>query len=348
MLSMDVGWLDYMPTSAPFRLTRWLPGGGFVLERNPDYAGELPSLREIEYLPLRAVSDDHADSFGNTIFWLSGTPPGLWAEFDLREEFRVEHLASPVFRAIVWNVSAEPLARAGTRRALSAAWDAAAVCEQVYLGEAQGFDFVEGIVLGESSSELAAAELQDVRGMLREDGWEDSDGDGVVDREVEGAPVSLQFELLYTPTDPGLTAALEHYQARLERVGVAVTLTARDFGGYVDLVESGAFDAAVVGFVSGTPIASILQSDGISNFGNFRDRAVDGLMLEYQRQPWGESGSQVLESLRMELNGKVPITPLVRRLEVVAISRAFRGVSVSEQARVGVSLRQAVIGEHRE
>lgn len=121
--------------------------------------------------------------------------------------------------------------------------------------------------------------------LLRDAGWEDRDGDGIVDKEG----LSFRFTLLVNVDDPQRVAVAQAVAQQLAEVGLSVTVQPIAAPSLERQLLDREFTAAVFGWMStsGDPDMFELwhstQAEGGANITSFRSRTVD-ILLEQARR----------------------------------------------------------------
>ncbi len=194
------------------------------------------------------------------------------------------------FTAIFLNGQAQFFTDVRVRQALSLAIDRARLIRDVLGGQAE---------LGNGPIPPAswAYQEQDYRydptaavRLLRDAGWEDRDGDGIVDKEG----LSFRFTLLVNVDDPQRIAVAEAVAQQLSEIGLGVTVQPIPAASLERLLLDRQFTAAVFGWMSksGDPDMFELwhstQADGGANITGFRSRTVD-ILLEQARRSLNRS-----------------------------------------------------------
>ena len=126
--------------------------------------------------------------------------------------------------------------------------------------------------------------------LLREAGWEDTDQDGILEKEIGGVRIPLSFTIVTggKPAERYLTM----YQHDAKQAGVEVKIKYVDWAVLGSLVDRRAFDAIQMGggggLVDFDPRAQ-WHSDGIgpggNNYAGFRNSRVDALIEKARHTP---------------------------------------------------------------
>ena len=129
--------------------------------------------------------------------------------------------------------------------------------------------------------------------MLEEEGWYDSDGDGIIDKEIDGKRVPFRFALTYYVKNPSMKSICEYVSMALKEIGIDARLNGVDVADISAVFDDKDFDALCLGWALGTPPedprqlwhSSGAKEKGSSNAVGFAnaeaDKIIDALDYEY-------------------------------------------------------------------
>ena len=116
--------------------------------------------------------------------------------------------------------------------------------------------------------------------LLKERGWVDSDGDGVLDRN--GVPFA--FTIILSNTSAARMQTAQIIQQQLKKIGVSVELLPMEFGIFLAQRVAGTYDASMESF-SADPSPWSLQDrwgcGASANYGRYCNPAADSLLRAY-------------------------------------------------------------------
>lgn len=131
--------------------------------------------------------------------------------------------------------------------------------------------------------------------LLEEDGWYDSDGDGIRDKVIDGQKISFSFYLSYFVKSPIMKINCEYIAAALKEIGVNCQLKGLDTADLMHDFDNKEFDAIYFGWALGTPPeepkqlwhSSGAKEKGSSNAVGFANPEIDKIIEElvYEDQP---------------------------------------------------------------
>jgi peptide/nickel transport system substrate-binding protein len=131
--------------------------------------------------------------------------------------------------------------------------------------------------------------------LLNEEGWYDSNGDGILDKEINGERVPFSFSLTYYVKNPTTKAIVEFIATALKEIGVQCLPNGVDLTDLTRVFEDKNFDAFLMAWGQGTPPedprqiwhSSQAKEKGSSNAISFMNKEVDEIIekLVYEYDP---------------------------------------------------------------
>lgn len=126
--------------------------------------------------------------------------------------------------------------------------------------------------------------------LLSEAGWKDSDGDGVLDKMIDGKKVDFKFTYLLNTNESRKQSILVIID-ELKKVGIQADVQTLEWSVYLDKTKKHEFDATMGAWIlSDYPPdefqifhSSQIQGEG-SNFTSYRNSEADTLMVQYRNE----------------------------------------------------------------
>ena len=320
--------------TGPYRLLHWETGKEIVLTRNESYWGEKPYLNRIVFkiitdstVALQVLKQGGMDFMGlRPIQWVRQTQT---KRFD--ENFQKLKYPLPSYSYIGWNTRRPMFADRRVRLAMTLLLDREMILKKVLFGLGTVVNGTFYINSPEYDFNLkphpydpkAAVEL------LKAAGWEDHDGDGVVDRE--GVPFAFEF-LISAGSKFGEQIATI-LQENLKGVGIKMEIRKLEWAVFVQRIEDHNFDACTMGWSLGWDtdpyqLWHSSQADKGSNFVGFQNEEADRL-IEAARQEFDpQKRRQMYHRFSEILHEEQPYTFLFTTDALVAVARRFHNVIV--------------------
>lgn len=320
--------------TGPYRLLHWETGKEIVLTRNEAYWGEKPHLNRIVFkiitdstVALQVLKQGGMDFMGlRPIQWVRQTQT---KRFD--ENFQKLKYPLPSYSYIGWNTRRPMFADRRVRLAMTLLLDREMILKKVLFGLGTVVNGTFYINSPEYDHNLkphpydpkAAVEL------LKAAGWEDHDGDGVVERE--GVPFAFEF-LISAGSKFGEQIATI-LQENLKGVGIKMAIRKLEWAVFVQRIEDHNFDACTMGWSLGWDtdpyqLWHSSQADKGSNFVGFQNEEADRL-IEAARQEFDpQKRRQMYYRFSEILHEEQPYTFLFTTDALVAVARRFHNVIV--------------------
>ena len=122
------------------------------------------------------------------------------------------------------------------------------------------------------------------KALLKEAGWEDRDGDGILDNTIDGENVKFEMEYLYNQGNDTRKAVGLLFQEEARKVGIIVNVVSQDWSIFLEHTKQHDFDMYYGGWVS-TPIPNDHKQifhtssyNGGSNYTGFGNDETDALI----------------------------------------------------------------------
>jgi peptide/nickel transport system substrate-binding protein len=271
--------------TGPFRLSSFSPGERLVLERFvPHRDGAF-----LDSIIVRFVKDD----FIAFQLWERGEfdlmtriSPASWRAVESQawafagyQRLRVDENA---YGWIGWNQQRAVLSDVRVRRALAMLYPAEVISKSIEFGLESRTTCP--FLLGSKSCDPAVSPIafdpEGAMAVLHAAGWEDSDGDGV--REKDGQRLSFSF-LLVTSSDR-LTKMVGLFQEQLRRAGVEMTIEPVDAAQSIQRMRTHDFDAAAMIWSIADAVSDQYdlfhssQASGGKNYVNLSDKDIDAIL----------------------------------------------------------------------
>lgn len=279
-------------------------------KRNSDFFDKYAALMDRREVEFKNTPDAEWQSFKNGMTQTYILDPGLTLELQdfLKSSLYKEQAArglsvnqleyvGKMYQYVGWNEAKPFFSNAKVRQALSMAIDRKRIIQQNLNG--LGIE-INGPFSPESSSynkniQPWPYDPEKARRLLAEEGWEDHDKDGIIDKEINGVRVPFRFKLTYFVKQPTTKSIAEYIATSLKEIGIIATLNGVDSADISSEFEGKTFDAIILGWVLGTPPEDLSQTwssegakeKGSSNAIGFANQEADEIIaaLEFEYDP---------------------------------------------------------------
>jgi peptide/nickel transport system substrate-binding protein len=171
--------------------------------------------------------------------------------------------------------------------------------------------------------------------LLSEAGWRDSDGDGVLDKVIDGEKVPFRFEIKVNSGNPTRKSVVLTLQDELRRYGIAAAVRELDWTIFLGDVKTRKFDAVILGWamsVSEPDAYQVWHSSQSANNGSnhiaYKNARVDQILEQYRGEFDSEKRIELYREFQQILSEEQPYTFLFVGKSVVAVEKRIRGVEV--------------------
>ena len=274
--------------SGPYKLAQWDKGQQYILEINPDYYGEKPYFEKITNLFLdpdaafAAVKNGDVDIAEVPVAYANETVKGYHLEYFDSIDVRGISLPTQMDEGklsednltIGNNVTGDP----AIREALNVGIDRNALLEGALNGYGDvSYTGVANQLSWSYEAPFKDGDVEKAKQVLSSAGWNDTDGDGIV--EKDGQPAA--FSVYYNSQASERQAIAVTVAEQAKEIGIDIT----PVGGSWDDIGPNVYSQGVVwGFGSADPMAVQHQYDsrvacvGYDNTEGLNDTAVDSLI----------------------------------------------------------------------
>jgi peptide/nickel transport system substrate-binding protein len=264
--------------NGPYRIEEWAPGKGMVLTINEKYYSDAPPLEKIQlknYGDAESMLGDFVN--GDLDAVLDITPTDAQG---LSSNENVSVLSQPgkTYLYVAWNLKSNFLKEKMVREALAMAINRRRILDEVY----QGMGEISSGPLTPSSwgynAEVTPIEynLERARGILREQGFRDSNRNRLIDKEGD----DFSLRLVTNRENPDRAAILRYVAEDLRELGIRVITETLPTDDFITTLIQGRFDGFIMGWNVGDKIdpAVLWSSQGRYNFISYSNEVVDSLI----------------------------------------------------------------------
>ncbi len=334
--------------SGPYRLKRRIVGQEFVVERREEWymhngkqVRRKPYFNEIRF---RIIEDPNTAllAIKNGDIHEYQITPEQWVTQTGDDDFyRLNTKASGVEWAlgyIGWNCKNPMFEDKRVRQAMSYALDHEEMLQQICYGlyePSTGMFHPTAWMAPNPSPQPYNQDLDKAEDLLDAAGWEDSDGDGIRDKQVNGRKENFEFHLMYGESSitANRTAAL--LKENLSQIGVICHPQPTEFTVMQDKARNHEFQAMMAGWGTGVDPDStenIWSTKAISagrNYCSYSNPEVDKLYQQGKREFDREERAKIYARIHTILWEDQPYTWLYVRNAFYAFNKDLRGYTFS-------------------
>lgn len=230
--------------TGPFIVKEMVADQFITVERNENYWGKKPELREIIF---RHIPDNNAKvmALKNGEIDIM-TDPTLAEIPELKKDFQVLQYPQGYTMKLVFNYERELFEDINIKRAIAHAIDTKALCETIYKGVGRpARALMPPELLFSADSEIKGFKYDPAlaKSFLKQAGYEDTNGDGFADKNGE----NLRLDFLFWGGGTGFKESAEAIAQYLKDIGINAEIVPVDDAAYFDIVYApgGKFDIAL-------------------------------------------------------------------------------------------------------
>ncbi len=328
--------LEAPVSSGPFLLKRYERGALIELRRNPAYRrAPLPRLDAVVF---RIIPDEATllnELLTGGIDVMENVPPEAVARVEASPRLRIARVPDLSYTFVCWNTARPLFSDPDVRRALTMAIDRPAIIEALLggTGRPSAGPVLSFLWAHDGSLRPIDYDPEAARRLLRGAGWEDRDGDGLLDRD--GAPFRFTLE-----TNQGSSLRSDTVQmisAQLRKVGIEATPRILEFGAFIERHEKHDFDAFVGSWRESTKVdlKSAFHSasrNGGYNYGLYSSAELDDLIDRARTETDTPAARRLWWRAQQILARDQPYTFLFERDRLHAIPLRLQGFRPSPRS----------------
>jgi peptide/nickel transport system substrate-binding protein len=215
------------------------------------------------------------------------------------------------------------------RRAITMAVDRAAINAAVFgeYGYVPPGPVSRGLWIWDDERSPIPYDTTEARRLLASRGWEDSDGDGVLDSDAG----RMQFELISRSSSSPSRAAAVILQEQLRQVGIGVTFTDLESLTWHTRSQAGRYDATFGAWGQDPDPSGVLQtwgSSGTSNWGGYRSARFDELLAQAIAAPDRDVARDLWNRAMETIQHDAPAIWMTTLQQSAAVNSRFENVSI--------------------
>ena len=278
---------DNPPGTGPYVITSFTPSTYISLDANMSWWKSLPQVRSISFMlhdTQKAVIESYEYARVNTIFTRSIAAAQYKSGMNsLSLDYRTNQL-----EVLLLNQSYAKLKSEAVRKAIRYAVNVDYIAQNVYMGMVDRTDtpMIPGSwMYNDTLGSYFVNDVQAARQLLADDGWSDTNEDGVLDKFTEeGETLDLNLRL-YVYEEPDNDVRIETanvIKQQLAEIGMNVEIITTTYLDIQEKLSAGSFHLALCSFamdVCPDP-GFLLMSGNTGNYGRYRSTAMTDLCKE--------------------------------------------------------------------
>ena len=314
---------DNPPGSGPYMILEFHPGESMWLSANNGWWKTHPQVQNIDFLlheTARQVIESYEFGRVNAVFTRSITG----AQYKTGTSAVSMNYRTNQLECLLMNNSSYELTN-NARKAIRCVIDKSRLIATAYSGMARetDFPFFPGTwMYNDSYENLWKKDVEKARQLLAEDGWEDSDENGILDKiGSKGKQVNLSLRLYYyeEPDNDVRAVAVNMISDALLEIGIECRIDAMTLPNLEAKLKAGSYDLALVSYamdVCPDP-GFILMKGNTGNYVRYKSEKMDNLCKSLRTQVTQEGYRQKLMDIQALFYEDCPFLCLYWRMGTV-------------------------------
>ncbi len=290
----------YLVGSGPYLFEKWDTGAGVTLVRNPNYwGGSVTTPNYPQKIIFKTIQDNSAALVSaknkevDAMYVIK--PSDFYKDLENADQFSLVKARpfEPAYTYLAWNQLNPLFQDKKVRLALAHMVDRKSIIEKVMYGDGvpiQSHVFYKNTKLLNADLPEIPFDPEKAKKLFEEAGWKDTDGDGILDKVINGKKTDFKFTFL-SNTNPVRKQILLVIVDALKKVGIQAEVQELEWSVYLDKTKKHEFEATYSAWTSPTtppdPFqiwhSSQSQGEG-SNYISFHNKYNDSLIEAYRNE----------------------------------------------------------------
>jgi peptide/nickel transport system substrate-binding protein len=320
--------------TGPYRFKEWVSGEKIVLTSNHDYFEGRPYIDGYIYRIIPDSATMFLELKAGGIDWMGLTPMQYRRQTNdptFARQFKKYRYLSFAYTYIGYNLLSPLFQDKRVRQAISYAINKQKIIKVVFLGlgEVCTGPYKPGTWYYNPRTKRYPYDPEQAKKLLREAGWQDTDGDGILDKK--GKPFA--FTILLNWGNQERLKSAEIIQRQLGQIGIRVKLRVMEWASFInEYIDKKKFEAVILGWSTGPEPDQydIWHSSKTApkelNFISYKNKDVDEVLEKARRTFNQEERKRYYFRFQEILAEDQPYTFLVVPYSLPVIHVRFRGI----------------------
>jgi len=333
--------------SGPFKFGSWKTGREVELIRDDKYWGRGKADIDqvyIDRLKFRIINNPDAALIrlkSGSLDYIEALQPVQYVRGTgsqrFKQEFQTYEYYAPTYTYIGWNNDHVIFRDKRVRQAMTYLTDRRQIVKSVLFGLGEVVDSHIYLFRPEYDKTLVSYSFDPRKAieLLNQAGWRDSDGDGILDKEIDGKRIALRFEIKVNSGNAVRKSVALVLLDELKKHGIAASVRELDWTIFLNDVKNHNFDSVVLGWamsVTEPDAYQVWHSSQAENKGSnaisYKNSRVDAILESYRREFDPQKRIEMYKEFQQILNDEQPYTFLYIGKRVSVVQRRFAGVQV--------------------
>ncbi len=320
--------LDNLVVDGPFALDSWNPQEEISLRRNDHYHKEnLPYVDRVVIRIIPQKSNQIQQLLSGEVDFVDHLPAAEGARIRQAEGVEILDFWHRQYDFICWNLANPLFAEREIRQALTQAIDRQSIIDALWFGYARisTSPIISSVWAHHRDIRPWPYDPAEASRILRDQGWRDTDGDGVLDRRGR----KFSFELSTNADSQLRVDAAVMIQEQLRRIGIEARVRRMELNTLIDKNLAHEFDATIGawGIDTSLDLTYAFHSDSIDNgynFGAYSVPQVDRLIVETKTVSDPAQLFSLVKQIQARLHEDQPYTFLWEPRRLIGVSQRLQ------------------------
>lgn len=320
----------------PYKFSKWKTGKKIELLRNESYWDKKPDILKVDFylitdstIALQVLKKEKLDQASlRPIQWIKQTNSEKFED----SFYKLKYLL-PGYNYIAWNLNTSFFSDPRVRLAMTSLVNREKLLEKLKfsLGEIVTGPFFVDSPQYNKKLKYHPYDPEKAKNLLKEAGWVDSDGDGLLDKNGK----TFSFTFLYPASSKFSERLSTILKEDLKKIGIEMDIQRLEWAAFLGRIREKDFEATSLGWSTsfeGDPyqIWHSSQADipGGSNFISYKNKEVDQIIEEARVEFNEEKRNELYHRFHEILYNEQPYTFLFANYSLVVVSKRFDNVKV--------------------
>jgi peptide/nickel transport system substrate-binding protein len=320
--------------TGPFRFETQTKDQEVVLTRNDAYWGNKSLLDKVTFKVIPDASTRVMAFENGELDMIIKVPEYDVKRLEAEDGIQIHRKLSTFTDFLQFNCDKAPFNNTKVRQSVAYAVDTEALVNEVLDGigrPAGGRPYSPVMMYSDPNLKTYAQDLEKAKALLKESGWEDSNGDGIV--EKDGNPLKVTLLVSKGVWAARHTPIAQVVQEDLRRIGMDVEIQVLDEGAISKLESAGDFGMILRSgyFVWGPYPKHFFVHNSMSPYSHYHNETYDQLVNTADSTVDPQKQEELYHSLQAFVIEEVPAFYLVHEEKVVATGPSVKGYLISAE-----------------
>ena len=269
------------------------------------------------------------------------------ADIGFLDKMTVLNYPTLKYEFIGFNFQNPMLRDVSVRKAISEAIDRNTIVEEAYyeLGVPANSPVPPSSYLYNKDADKIVFTEESCAAILNEGGWADGNGDGILDKSIEGVSYSLATTMIVNSDNPMRAAAADMISARLSQCGMNITVEKLPFEDYISRLQSQSYNMFLggVNFSQALDYSFLLSTAAASsgqNYMLYSSPDMDSAIYDTYYAVTAEDTKKAYLQIQYVFTRDMPIVGLLFENNAIIYRNAIKGVDSPSVSRPFCSINK--------